>query len=784
MKLLGVQATVVNNHLVEHLLIDSRKAYAPTTSIFFALKSSRRNGHDFIGELYQKGVRSFVVSQHVSNHDYPAANFIQVDNPVEALQQLAAAHRRRFSIPVIGITGSNGKTIVKEWLFQLLQQDYRIVRSPKSYNSQIGVPLSVWQLKSYHQLAIFEAGISQPNEMEQLERVIQPTIGVLTNIGAAHSEGFQSVDEKEKEKRKLFQHAVLAPQLQLTRVHFEQGYATIYATGAGLLAESSITIPFTDDASIQNALKCWEVLLYLKVPLHTIAERMQRLNAVELRLQLKKGINNCQLINDAYSADLSSLEIALTFLQQQGGSLLRTVILSDFLESGETDAILYEQVALLLRQVSVQRLITIGARVSAAMQSLNGSWKLEAYLDTQHFLQQVGSVKFQDEIILLKGARSFALETIVPYLEEKVHATRLEINLAAVVHNFNQYRLQLKHGTRIMAMVKAFAYGSGATEIAHVLQFQGVDYFGVAYADEGVALRQAGVTLPIMVMNTEEQAFDVLTEYQLEPVLFSFSLLQAFDNYLQQQAIQEYPVHIEVETGMNRLGFSEEQLPELIQQLQSTSSFLIQSVFSHLSSSEDATADSFTQQQFSHYQQLSMQLADAVATPFLKHIANSAAAIRHPAYAMDMVRVGIGLYGVESQSTLPLQPAITLRSTIAQVKKVAAGSAISYNRQTILSKDAIIATVRLGYADGYPRQLSNRVGQVLVRGQRAPIVGAICMDMFMIDVTSIADVNEGDEVILFGQDLPVQQVAQWAGTIPYEILTGISQRVKRVYFQE
>lgn len=771
-------------YLIEQLLIDSRKAYTPATSLFFALTSSRRNGHDYIGDLYQKGVRCFVVTQTIEEVAYPNAIIIKVPDAIKALQQLAAAHRAQFSIPVIGITGSNGKTIVKEWLFQLLQPDFKIARSPKSYNSQIGVPLSVWQLKSYHQLAIFEAGISQPGEMVHLQKIIQPTIGVLTNVGPAHSEGFTSMEEKESEKRMLFLNASLPPALHLVQATSSTGFTTLQATGALLPAGGSITIPFTDAASIQNALRCWEVLLFLQIPQSVIQERMQKLIPVELRLHLLKGINDCQLINDAYSADIDSLEIALNFLQQQGGSLRRTVILSDFFESGEPDAALYSRIQQLLRQAGVEQLITIGPRIGAALAASAGLWVLEQYVDTNQFIQSLYPRKFQHAIILLKGARTFELERIIPLLEDKIHGTRLEIDLAAVVANLNQYRQQLSSGTRLMAMVKAFAYGSGATEIAQVLQYQGVDYFGVAYADEGVALRQAGITTPIMVMNTEVSAFAALVDYQLEPVLFCFSLLQSFDAFLQQQGLQGYPIHLELETGMHRLGFAQDEIPAIISYLRSTPSFTIQTVFSHLAASEDPAADAFTAKQFSLYQLGVAQLEKGLAITILKHIANSAAAIRHKALQLDMVRIGIGLYGVESSVQFTLTPALTLRSTIAQIKKVSTGSSISYNQKTILQHDAIIGTVRLGYADGYPRQLGNGVGQVLVKGQLVPIVGTICMDMFMIDLTAVPSVEEGEEVILFGKELPVQQVANWAHTIPYEILTGISQRVKRVYFQE
>lgn len=783
-KLLGVDTPVVTDHLVEHLLIDSRSAFSPAHSLFFAITTSRRNGHDYIATLYQKGVRSFVITQQVDIASFPFANFIKVDNAVAALQKLAAAHRAQFSIPVIGITGSNGKTIVKEWLFRLLQPDFKIVRSPKSFNSQLGVPLSVWELKSHHDLAIFEAGISQPGEMERLEKVIQPTIGILTNIGDAHREGFLSMEQKEQEKRKLFSHATMPPPLTLLAVDTAAGYSIIKANGALLPTGGSIEIPFTDAASIQNAIRCWELLLLLKIPQSTIAERMRGLTSVDMRLSLKRGLHHCQLINDSYSADLSSLEIALSFLKQQAGSLKRTAILSDFMQTGQNPREFYARIQALLEQVPLARLITIGPAMGTAFSATGNLWQLEQYPDTTSFLAQAQLRSFRDEIILIKGARNFGLEQVVALLEEKVHETRLEIDLQAVVHNYNQYKQQLKKDTKVMAMVKAFAYGSGATEIAHVLQFSGIDYFGVAYADEGVELRKAGITTPILVMNTEPAAFETLLNYQLEPTLFSVALLDAFDQFLQQQGITNYPVHLEIETGMNRLGLTEQDWSVVVRRLASTSSFLIQSVFSHLAASEDQAADAYTYKQFELFESFVHLLNTTVDTRFIRHIVNSAGAIRHPAMELDMVRLGIGLYGIEKSPTLNLIPAITLRSTIAQIKTIPSGSGVSYNRKTIVDRPTRLATVRVGYADGYPRSLGNRKGQVLVQGKLAPLLGSICMDMFMIDVTDIPRAEVGDEVILFGKELSVEQVADWASTIPYEILTGISQRVKRVYFQD
>jgi alanine racemase len=785
-RLLQASTEVKQDHAVEHLLIDSRKAFSPATSLFFAIVSPRRNGHDFIGELYRKGVRSFVVSNSVEATDYPEATFIQVKDTVEALQQLAAWHRLQFNIPVIGITGSNGKTIVKEWLFQLLHQEYAIVRSPKSFNSQVGVPLSVWQIRSYHTLAIFEAGISQPGEMEKLEAIIRPTIGVFTSLGEAHSEGFISNEEKEKEKRKLFVRAQLPPSLTVLKTIVHAEGTEIVATSPADGSEASIKIPFTDAASIQNAITCWEVLLYLGYAQELIATRMKELTPIDMRLSLKKGINHCLLINDSYSADISSLTIALEFMAQQHGGLQRTVILSDFLQSAETDSQLYKQIAHLLDRHQVVRVVAIGEKISHWLPLFVQSVgiKVETFSSTDSFLSELSHAHFKEEIILVKGARVFALEQVIKFLEEKAHQTRLEIELPALLYNWQQFKKKLPSRTKVMAMVKAFAYGSGAAEVANVLQYHGVDYLGVAYADEGVELRKAGITLPIMVMNAELSAFEVLVDYRLEPALYSFHIADQFDQYLQREGIQEYPVHLEIETGMNRLGFSVAEIDLLGQRLQSSSSFQVQSVFSHLAASEDPQQDDFTRLQATKFIEATIRLQKLIERPFLCHIANSAAAIRTPELTMDMVRLGIGLYGIETSASLSLKPVATLYATIAQLKEVAAGESISYNRKTILQRRSRIATIRLGYADGYPRQLGNGVGKVFLQGKLVPIVGTVCMDMFMIDVTDVPLVKEGDEVELFGKNLSVEQVAAWAGTIPYEILTGISQRVKRVYFEE
>lgn len=822
--IIGAEGPIINDMAIEHLLLDSRKIYSLATSIFFAIKTQRRDGHQFIPELYKKGVRNFVVTETVHAEQFPEANFLLVDNTLVALQQVAAYHRQQFNtlpdgrqFPVIGISGSNGKTVVKEWLYQLLQEDHHIVRSPKSYNSQIGVPLSVWQMNPQHNLAIFEAGISEQGEMIRLERIIKPTIGILTNIGEAHSDGFNDEEHKFREKLVLFKNSdviigrevdfegrrdiveMLGDNIKLKTwgpgkendFHIAAIVKEATETNIEIGFESTslkITIPFTDDASVENAITSAALMLQLGISAAVITARMKNLHPVNMRLELKKGINNCSIINDSYSADLSSLNIALNFLVNQSAGTKKTVILSDFLHSGLQDEDLYEEIADALQNHSVNHVIGIGERISALLPVAFGNSTLlqEYFNSTESFLQHYRFSKFKEETILVKGARVFEFEKIVPLLEQKVHQTILEINLNALAHNLKEYQKIVHPSTKVMAMVKAFAYGSGGAEIAGVLQFQQVDYLGVAYADEGVELRKAGITLPIMVMNPEENAFEAIVENNLEPEIYSFNLLQSFEQFLQQQALQQYPVHIEIETGMNRLGFAVSDIDLLADKLKATSSFNVQSCFSHLAGSEELDQDLFTKEQATKFQQAAQQLQEKLGYGFLKHIANSAAAIRHPNLQMDMVRLGIGLYGVDSAATgkLDLQTVATLKSTVAQLKFLKPGDSVSYNRKGVVSRDSVIATIRIGYADGYPRRLGNAVGKIAVKGKLAPVIGTVCMDMIMIDVTDIPGVQEGDDVTVFGKELPVSQVADWASTIPYEIMTGISQRVKRVYFEE
>ena len=823
---------------IEHILLDSRKLLFPTTSLFFAISSPRRNGANFIEELYHKGVRNFIVEpDFISSANgeltelYSQANILQVPNALAALQSLTEYHRKKFSLPVIGITGSNGKTIVKDWLYQLLESKYTIVRSPKSYNSQIGVPLSVWNIQPQHSLGIFEAGISQPNEMLQLQKMIAPSIGIFTNIGDAHSQGFLNIRQKVNEKLQLFLHAdVLVYCADYAAVHLAattfaatisnkknctlftwskhinatvritaitkntnsttiaaQYFATKIKTidTPGTAINIQITIPFIDDAAIENAINCWCVLLYLQLDEAYIQQHMLLLKPIEMRLELKKGIHQCAVINDSYSADINSLTIALDFLQQQKQHATLTLILSDILQSGKTAQQLYTDVASIVHNKNIKKFIGIGPAISAYKKAFEGIHTTYFFNDVAAFKQSFNSLNFNNETILLKGARVFQFEQISKLLEEKVHQTFLEINLNAIANNATQYQQILQPGVKLMAMVKAFSYGTGNAEIANVLQFNKVDYLAVAYADEGVALRKANINLPIMVMSPEASTFDNIIQYQLEPEIYSFSILHAFKQYLFKLGIQYYPIHIKIDTGMHRLGFELDDMLALTQQLLQNNWCKVQSIFSHLVASGNAAFDAFTMQQTNTFLQCSQQIQQALGYNCILHIANTSAIHRLPAIQLGMVRLGIGLYGVDADDSMQalLKNVATLKTTIAQIKHVKSGNTVGYNRSGMVHKDSVIATVRIGYADGYPRALGNGNGKMLINGQLAPVIGNVCMDMTMLDVTNIL-VQENDEVIVFGEKLPVATVAAWANTIPYEILAGISQRVQRVYYQE
>lgn len=823
-----IQKAADNN--VEHIVLDSRKVSYSTHAVFFALKGVRRDGHHYIAELYQKGVRNFIVSDVPEEGAFDEANIIKVKDTVQALQLLAANHRSRFAIPVIGVTGSNGKTIVKEWLYQLMQPDYNIIRSPKSYNSQIGVPLSVWQMNEMHQLAIFEAGISQPDEMQNLQKIIQPTIGIFTNIGKAHGEGFLNIRQKINEKLKLFIHAdiiifcrdyldinecLMTAKAQMKKADPDfEGLKTFSWSKNNLDADVqvksivknsglthlvleekgeqfSFSIPFMDDASIENAIHCWMLMHYLGVAPAITAHRMLDLNRVAMRLEMNDAINNCSLINDSYNSDLNSLAIALDFLDQQKQHEKKTLILSDILESGVADEKLYRDVSQLVSSKGVDRLIGIGENISRQQALFTGNPRLTAsfYPSTEDFLHVFSGDQFADETILLKGARPFAFERIGKRLEQKAHETILEIDLNALLHNLSVFQGLLKPETKIMVMVKAFSYGSGSFEVANALQFHKSDYLAVAYADEGVELRKAGITMPVMVMNPEQKSFDAIIQYQLEPELYSIRLLKQFIHAVSlvpEKVKDGYPVHLELETGLNRLGLHANDLDEVYRLLSDGTQLRVKTVFTHLAGSEDPSLDDYSRMQIHRFSMMSESIIRQLRYPVWRHVLNSAGISRFPDAQFEMVRLGIGLYGIDATEKVQqqLKNVSTLKTTISQIKKICTGETVGYGRMGIAAGEMTIATVGIGYADGLDRSLSRGEGKMLVRGKLAPVIGNINMDMTMLDISGIPEAEEGDEVIVFGEALPVQQLAQWGKTIPYEVLSTISRRVKRVYYQE
>lgn len=814
---------------IKHLLLDSRKIHAPKESLFFAMPGNRLDGHHFLDDVYAAHCRNFIVSKEVDFRDFKRANIIRVDSTLKALQKLAAWHRKQFNYPVIGITGSNGKTIVKEWLYQMLQSTFAIVRSPKSYNSQTGVPLSVWQMKSEHTLGIFEAGISEPDEMDKLESIIRPNIGIFTNIGEAHSEGFLNTLHKVREKLKLFVHSDVIiyckdyPDINLAVAQIKSQLSTApngnhkfntFSWSSGTEADLRILksekntqstsieleyqeetlrfkLPFTDRASMENAMHCIATLLYLKIDVNLIQEKLGTLSKISMRLESKTGIHNTQIINDSYSNDINSLIIALDFLLQQGQHTAKTLILSDIQQSGRTEIDLYTDVAKLIQERKINRLFAIGPAVyrnRLRFESIEGLQTL-FFPITQDFVSQIDTDLFQNEDILIKGARSFHFERISRLLEEKAHDTVLEISLPAIQHNLTAFQSALKPNVKAMVMVKAFAYGAGAFEIAKLLQHHRVHYLGVAYADEGVELRKAGITMPILVMNSDRGSFESILLNHLEPEIFSINQLQTFLKILREvlpeQQNQLYPIHIKLDTGMKRLGFEEDDIQALCEMIVSSNAVRVASIFSHLSASDEPQHDAFTNSQITRFEEMSQTIIKKLDYPIDRHILNTSGIARFPNAQFEMVRLGLGLYGIESSKVFEnkLKHVGTLKTRIAQIKKVQPGESVGYSRSFVANKPTIIATVGVGYADGYDRRFSNGKGFMLINGKKAPVVGKVCMDMTMIDVSEL-DVAEGQEVIVFGSDLPVSKLAEIAGIIPYEILTGISSRVKRVYFDD
>ena len=810
-----LKAERTGKHLAEidWILTDSRSLCFPEETLFFALKTKVNDGHKYIRELYTRGVRNFVVSElPADSANFRDTNFLKVTNPLKALQRLAAHHRNQFHVPVIGVTGSNGKTVVKEWLYHLISPDKVVTRSPRSYNSQIGVPLSVWMMNERTEVGIFEAGISEMEEMEVLQPIIQPTIGILTNIGGAHQENFASLQDKCMEKLSLFKDCdvvvyngdnellsscvaksllgareiawsmrdVERP-LFIEKIEKDAKGTTIHYRYLGFFKE--YRIPFIDDASIENSLNCLAAALYLMISPEDIAKRMAQLEPVAMRLEVKEGKHGCILINDSYNSDFASLDIALDFMARRNEDKERkhTLILSDILESGQTSKLLYRQVAELVHSRRVDKIIGVGPEISEA----SSRFRVDKYFypSTKELLQSGILDTLINEVVLIKGARIFHFDDITDYLELKVHKTILEVNLNALVANLNSYRKRLKADTKMVCMVKASAYGAGSLEIAKTLEEHRVDYLAVAVADEGADLRKAGINSSIMIMNPEVASFKTLFDYNLEPEVYSFRLLEELINAAEREGVSNFPIHVKINTGMNRLGFEPEEIPQLIERLHRQSAVIPRSVFSHMVGSDSNCFDGFTRRQIDTFVKVSETLQKAFRHKIIRHICNTAGIERYPGAQFDMVRLGLGLYGVDPYTNEMLENVTTLKTTILQIHNIPSGETVGYSRKGVLQRDSKIAAIPIGYADGLNRHLGNGKGYCLVNGEKAPYVGNICMDVCMIDVTDI-DCKEGDKVIIFGKELTVSQIADWLDTIPYEILTSVSNRVKRVYYQD
>lgn len=814
-KILGIkQKGALTNSSISYLLIDSRKLVFPSATLFFAIKSSTGDGHAFIQELYQSGVRNFVVTSLPELDRFPGATFFEVPDVIKALQQIATYHRSQFHYPIIAITGSNGKTIVKEWLNHLLHNKFSIVRSPRSFNSQLGVPLSVWGMSSENDLAIFEAGISRQGEMLALHQILQPNIGLITNIGEAHSDGFLSIADKLKEKLSLFvgldvlvyckdetlidtqvgdalknktlkniytwSRTTSSANVYLYKIEHQHRSTSLYVRIGQ--KELSFVIPFIDDVAIENAMHCFTMASYLGV-VEDVIQFMQDLPPLSMRLEMVDGQLGSRIINDSYNADLSGLLSALDFMGLQNPSWGRTVILSDVSGINKDADKVYAHLSSYLQSKNVKKLYGVGSIIQQFEKSFVKN-NIDCYFfrDTDELIRSIHVSSFRDELILIKGARHFQFERIGDLLENKKHRTRLEVDLSAIAQNLHYFKSSLKPSTKLMVMVKAFSYGAGSFEIANLLQYSHVDYIAVAYADEGVELRRAGIRLPIMIMNTEEESFSSLVAHNLEPELYSTAISNAFAHYLSNEGISHYPVHVKLDTGMHRLGFEETELHKFFDQPSIRQLMHVKSVFTHFVASENPSQDELTEKQLELFNRVCTSLQHQLGYDFILHAANTSAIRRHPTAQLDMVRLGIGLYGIDPGNDVAvLNEAVALKTTIAQIRKVKQGETVGYGGKAILNRDSLIATIRIGYADGYPRALGNGKGTVMINGHLVSTVGSVCMDMTMLDITDCPEISLNDEVLVFGPGKSIVQLAKEAGTIPYEIMTGITQRVPRIY---
>lgn len=798
--------------------IDSRSVTLPEETIFVAIKGNSRDGHDYIPELYRRGVKHFVVSEwHKPFDSMKDASFVVCEDTLAELQKMASEYRKTISAEVVGITGSNGKTVVKEWIAQLIEDDIPLCRSPRSYNSQIGVPLSLLDIDRNCQIALIEAGMSKKGEMSKLQKIIDPKVGIFTHLGDAHSENFTSLNEKLLEKCLLFKGcdvvicrdgfvantiaSTLKPNakmivwgLKSDRLVFDANRIEVSldkVTNSERVVKLTfngdtftLDIPFSDEASFENCITAVCYLLYKKFSINTIVQRVKNLQPIAMRMEIKEGVNHCTLIKDYYNSDLASFALAINTLSAQDPAKQKVVILSDFVDIGSDGKKVYQNVADLLKKYKVSTLIGVGEALSR-YKLLFDLPTSRFYPDTEAFLKGEERDFFQNMAILIKGARRYKFEYIANFLQKQSHTTLLEVDFDAMGHNLNYFRSLIPQNTKIAVMVKAFSYGSGAGEVANFLQFNGVNYLMVAFADEGVELRSKGITIPIAVMNPESEAFDNMIEFGLEPEIYSLELLYSFDASLKHHGIENYPVHLKINTGMNRSGIDKSDISSLTNYFSNKRNVKICSMFSHLAASDDPSQDDFTIGQILKFN----EIVDIVQSHFdykiMRHILNSAGIERFQQFAFDMVRLGIGLHGISAitKQTSPLLPVSSFKTHIASIRVVPAGETIGYGRRGVVTKESKIAVIPVGYADGLNRHLSCSVGEMLVKGVRVPIIGSVCMDACMLDISE-TDAKVGDEVEIFGKNIPVTEIAAKLDTIPYEILTAISQRVKRVYFKE
>ena len=768
------------------VVTDSRGTFNTVGTLFVAIRGSNHNGHAYIGQLYRRGVRAFLVDTQVDESAFPEAGFVRSVHSLEALQKLAAYHRSRFAGRVVAITGSNGKTVTKEWIAQLCPPGRKLFRSPKSYNSQIGVPLSLLMIEGDEDLAVIEAGISQPDEMRRLEEMIRPQIGIFTNLGDAHQENFQTLEQKLEEKLNLFDHAetiIYLKRQEMVAQAIERRFADRSLVGVEVRSEELKSLPYRDEASRENAAEAVALYRVLGLESQEIQARLSALQPVAMRMELKEGIGGCKLINDSYNSDINSLALALDYLESVSGGQEKWLILSDIRQSGMAPDTLYTRVADLLKTKGVDLLIGIGDEISR--QAHRFDLKTRFYASTDEFLRYLDRSHLVHKSILIKGSRDFHFEKISHALEHKIHTTVLEVNLDHMIHNLNYFRGLLRPGVRMMAMVKASGYGNGTYEVASMLQHQGVNFLAVAFADEGVALREAGITMPIVVLNADADSFEPMIEHRLEPEIYSFTSLKAFAEAVARQGEMHYPIHIKLDTGMHRLGFMEKDITALIEQLKALPTLYIRTIFSHLAASDEPQHDDFTREQIACYKRMSDRLLAAFPHQgIIRHLDNSTGIERFPEAQFDMVRLGVGLYGISFVHQEHLLPVATLKTRIVQIKELEPGETVGYGRHGVIARPSRTATVPIGYADGLNRHLGRGAWKMIVRGHRVPIIGNICMDTCMLDITGFDDIQEGDSVIIFGEGASVSEMAGVLGTIPYEVMTSVSTRVKRVYVKE